>query len=57
MSDDTDWAEYESGPYCRHWGDPFDCDIACATCHHPCNKHWWNDECRECECLEWKEPD
>lgn len=24
--DDKDWANYESGPFCRHWSDPGSCD-------------------------------
>lgn len=27
MTDDDDrWEDYESGPFCPHWGDPYDCD-------------------------------
>lgn len=38
-SDDDDWADYESGPYCRHWSDPTDCDELCDTCGHRCSEH------------------
>ena len=27
MTDDQ--CDYESGPFCRHWGDPSDCDVEC----------------------------
>lgn len=26
MSDTDDYGDYESGPFCRHWGTPGDCD-------------------------------
>lgn len=53
MTDDVDWDDYESGPFCRHWSDPGDCDELCANCKHKCH----GDECREdgCNCTEWKE--
>jgi hypothetical protein len=62
MSEDTqDWSDYETGPFCRHWGDPADCAIECATCGHKCTQHGAMDgmwECNEydCACEEWKEP-
>ena len=54
---DEDWENYESGPFCRHWGDPSDCDIRCAACGHRCGIHG-DDSCDEsgCSCTEWKEP-
>ena len=52
--------EYESGPFCRHWGDPADCDELCANCHHKCS--WHQDECNFetqervlCDCAFWVE--
>lgn len=63
MSDDSeeiDWSAYESGPFCRHWGDPADCDIVCASCGHRCTRHRAEDgesECTDCECERWVEPD
>lgn len=43
MSKDDDnadvWENYESGPFCRHWGDPTDCDETCTTCGHGCTAH------------------
>jgi hypothetical protein len=62
MSDDaeategeSDWSDYESGPFCRHYSDPWDCDTPCGTCGHRCCKH--SDECEEegCGCEEWTE--
>jgi hypothetical protein len=58
MSDGTDdaWDNYESGPFCRHWGDPSDCDELCLTCNHRCVDHGFSDsECNECDCGGWKE--
>ena len=55
---------WESGPFCRHWGDPSDCDERCATCGHLCRWHSYGDgktDCFEdeddddCECTEWVE--
>lgn len=58
MSDD----EYDSGPFCRHWSDPADCDEKCADCGHDCTGHAWGDGdtyCLDasCKCEEWKESD
>lgn len=57
MSDDLvtddEWADYESGPFCAHWGD-YECE--CKACDHLCGSH---DEttgpCSECECAEFDE--
>jgi hypothetical protein len=27
-SEDTDWSQYDSGPFCEHWSDP----ESCTTC-------------------------
>ena len=52
-----DWGDYESGPFCRHWGAYGDCDIVCTTCRHPCEHHGISSEigCEDCECPTWKE--
>ena len=41
MSDDDadGWADYESGPFCRHWGTPGDCERPCDKCGHTCDEH------------------
>lgn len=56
---ETDWSDYDSGPFCRHWSDPADCDERCARCNHRCGRHAFGDgdsECMECEeCLAWVE--
>lgn len=48
MDDDVSWEDYDSGPFCTHWGD-FDCDCVCG---HKCGRH--DDigagSCEECEC-------
>lgn len=56
----TDWENYESGPFCRHWGDPSDCDIKCSRCGHRCTQHGAEDgdyACLECDCEGWVEPE
>ena len=56
----TDWENYESGPFCRHWSDPADCDIKCAKCGHDCCHHGYGDgdlACSDCDdCTEWEDP-
>ncbi len=63
MSDERDdeyWENYESGPFCRHWSDPIDCEEVCATCGHGCTDHAYEDGERDCgaegcTCQEWKD--
>ena len=57
MATETDWSEYESGPFCRHWSEASDCDKKCAACGCPCIRHGvGNDKrCDECDCKEWTE--
>ena len=60
--DDLDWSGYESGPFCRHWGDPSDCDAQCKACGHLCSQHAYDEGdtycfVEDCECDEWVEPD
>jgi hypothetical protein len=47
-----------SGPYCRHWHDPSDCDILCLACGHKCCAHG-RGECGygggDCECEKFKD--
>lgn len=34
--------EYDSGPYCKHWSDPYDCDDCrkmCIQCFHMNREH------------------
>jgi hypothetical protein len=47
--------EYNSGPFCRHWSDPSDCDLLCV-CGHKCCDHR-GDECSldDCECEHYEE--
>ncbi len=57
MSEDYE-EEYQSGPFCRHWGILGDCDENCAKCGHSCNRHDRDDnECDECECKEFADED
>ncbi len=58
-SDDApDSGDYErnSGPFCRHWGDPSDCETECGACSHKCHRHG-DEECMEegCQCPGWEE--
>jgi hypothetical protein len=59
----SEWDDYESGPFCRHWYDPSDCDKRCATCGHNCAQHGFGDgassDCLDgsCECEEWADPE
>lgn len=59
MSEEGD---YESGPFCRHFGDPSFCDDVCQGCGHGCSRHAAMDgdtECLEdaCNCGAWIEAD
>lgn len=56
-SDDADSGEYNSGPFCRHWGDPSDCDEKCAACNHECHSHRGECNVEDCTCLRWEEPE
>jgi hypothetical protein len=51
---------YDTGPFCRHWSDPVDCDIECGVCGHRCYKHdIEEDVCfvPDCTCPAWEEDD
>ncbi len=46
-----------SGPYCRHYYDPADCDELCP-CGHTCSQHtgsWAPDPCSVCSCQQFGE--
>lgn len=56
-----------SGPFCRHFGDPADCAVQCASCGHACSDHAQDDDdsacCvllvatgEDCPCNVWAEP-
>jgi hypothetical protein len=50
---DDEAEDWNSGPFCRHWGDPSDCNEKCAACGHWCSAHSQSDtlqDCRECDC-------
>lgn len=58
MSDDVIEEEPPtSGPYCRHWREPGECDEKCARleCGHLCGVHG-DSGCDACACEEWVEP-
>lgn len=55
-----DWDEFDSGPFCRHWGDPSDCEETCANCSHKRTEHDAEEGesvcmAEDCECVEWVE--
>lgn len=46
--EDVDDEGAQSGPYCRHFSDPGDCDELCARCHVQCRRHYNDpDACEE----------
>jgi len=52
---EDNYNDFESGPFCPHWGEE-GCDDICATCGHTCEFHGVYDrECRECECSTFKD--
>lgn len=53
--EESDWSDYETGPFCIHWSDPWDCEEPCTRCGHECKKHsYWVQSCSVdgCECEE-----
>ena len=55
--ENDDDLEYESGPFCMHFGDPADCDELCV-CGHQCHEHsYWDDdhgcEVEGCSCTKF----
>jgi hypothetical protein len=55
MEDETDFVDFETGPFCRHWSDPSDCDRQCK-CGHECCHHFMSS-CNECDCSEYEDID
>lgn len=50
-TEETDGEDYETGPFCRHWSDPSDCDVLCKCGHKCCQHSMYEDgECNECDC-------
>lgn len=51
IGDDVDREEWDSGPFCRHWSDPSDCNELCK-CGHKCSEHAYGDYCvvDDCTC-------
>jgi len=51
--------DYDSGPYCQHWDDPFECEDLCK-CGHFCHRHnFVGEDCKEelCKCEKFKDKD
>lgn len=40
----------ESGPFCRHWSDPGECDAVCKCGHKCCEHDALSGCCNECDC-------
>lgn len=60
--EDEDSQEWDSGPFCRHFGDPSDCAEVCARCGHRCVDHQYGDGesfCldEDCDCPSWEDED
>lgn len=57
--DDREWWDYESGPFCRHWGELGYCEKPCPTCGHACNEHRDDTACMftGCSCAGWPKDD
>ena len=51
---ESDYYGYDSGPYCTHWADPWECNEVCK-CGHLCKDHC-NYECDVdgCNCEKFK---
>lgn len=48
---EDDNPEWDSGPYCKHWNSPEDCNEPCK-CGHPCREHglgWCSEDGCVCE--------
>lgn len=46
--------DWDTGPFCRHWADPSDCEKVCGRCGHVCRRHE-DDSCDDCDCTVWME--
>lgn len=56
-SDDDDSDDYpDSGPFCRHWYEPWDCELTCTACGHKCGRHYYECDEPDCDCPAWVEP-
>lgn len=49
MTDEDSWEGYDTGPFCRHWAPPGDCEEKCATCGHKCGEHGDGSEDEPCD--------
>ena len=49
--EETNWEDYESGPFCAHWSDLGDCSLKCLreSCKHPCNEHYSSYDDSKCK--------
>jgi len=39
VSDEDEWDDYETGPFCQHWSCACDCERVCARCGVTCADH------------------
>lgn len=52
----SDWDNYESGPFCPHYGDPMECEEICK-CGHACGKHYTECSVGDCKCEKFEDKD
>lgn len=56
--EDDDDQCYDTGPFCRHYMDPSDCELNCVACGCRCRDHDYSDgECMACDCKAYVDPD
>jgi hypothetical protein len=41
--------DYNTGPFCQHYGTPGECDDVCERCKHICGKHDNDSDDHECD--------
>ena len=51
-----EWGDRDSGPFCKHWSHPADCDERCI-CGHLCGRHFCGEYCKEegCDCEQFRD--
>lgn len=55
---DEEDLEHDTGPFCRHYSDPSDCELDCVACGCRCPFHdYANGECMDCDCRHYVDPE
>lgn len=54
---DAELPDVDSGPFCRHYHSPIDCQEICDRCCHRCPRHYEDLGCDAlyCDCPGWVE--